>query len=354
MQAQPPPFDIDAIITWVDGSDPAHRGRLQSFLEQSGLARAAAAEPTRFGDCGEIDYCVASLLRFAPWIRTIHIVCDQQSPALIERLKGGEFEHRVRIVDHRDFFQGFEQHLPTFSNRSIECLMWRIPGLAERFVYLNDDFVLLQPLRSEDFFDERGIVLRGKWRGTLGHRLKAQVRTLVDGVARGFGLSTRSARARPGNHAAQALSARLAGFNDRYLLAPHVPHPMRKSVLQAFFEKHPDLIGENVRHRLRSDGQFVTTALAAHLELAAGSACIDNSRGSVRLNPAGEDPSALARELARLDADASIALCCVQSLDLAPPETQAQVMAWLDARVGPISTGPPDPRRSTSVPCARI
>lgn len=334
MQAQQPTFDIDAIITWVDGSDPGHLARLNAFLQESGLGRCAAAAPTRFGDCGEIDYCVASLLRFAPWIRTIHIVVDQQAPALVKRMKGSALEHRVRIVDHREFFQGFEQHLPTFSNRSIECLMWQIPGLAERFIYLNDDFQLVRPVRVEDFFDERGVVLRGQWRASGLRRWKLRIKALGAVVLRILGRNSRSATARPGNHAAQALSAQLAGFHDRYLQVQHLPHPMRKSVLAAYFADNPKVLADNVPHRLRTEGQFVTTALAAHLELAAGTARVDNRLAALRLEPNTQDLTALAREMARADADPEVCFSCAQSMDLASEPVRQAVLAWLDRRVG--------------------
>lgn len=334
MQAQQPPFDIDAIITWVDGSDPAHRARLQAYLDESGLGRSAAAAPTRFGDCGEIDYCVASLLRFAPWIRTIHIVVDQQAPALIARLKGSVFEHRVRVVDHREFFHGYEHHLPTFSNRSIECLMWRIPGLAERFIYLNDDFQIIRQVRAEDFFDDHGIVLRGQWRATGLRRWKLRIKAMGAVVLRALGRNSNSATARPGNHAAQALSAELAGFPDRYLQVQHLPHPMRKSVLATYFDANPQVLANNIPHRLRTDGQFVTTALAAHLELAAGTARVDNRLSTLRLKADSQDASALARDMARADADPAVSFSCVQSLDQASESARESILAWLDRRVG--------------------
>ena len=103
----PVPTDVDAVIAWVDGADPAHRRKLQQFLHGKDAGEPAAAA-TRFSDCGEIDYCVASLLRFAPWLRTIFIVTDEQTPSLIARLKGTRFEQRVRVIDHREIFSGHE------------------------------------------------------------------------------------------------------------------------------------------------------------------------------------------------------------------------------------------------------
>ena len=329
------PCAVDAVITWVDGNDQAHRSKLHAFLQQSGLAHMAAAAPTRFNDCGEVEYCVASLLRFAPWIRTIHILTDAQAPAFVAALAGTTFETRVRIVDHREIFSGFQAHLPTFSNRAIECLMWRIPGLAENFIYLNDDFALLRPVAAEDFFHGNGIVVRGAWRGT---RLRRRGHWLRELFSRWFRRSENPVLARPGNHSAQELSACLAGFTDRFFQVPHLPHPMRKSVLAAWFAEHPEVLAQNVRHRLRSAEQFITTGLATHLELAAGSARIDNRLRTLRLKPDTQSERRLEMEIAAADADARVAFACVQSLDMAPPRGRQLLLDWLRRRVGSMAT----------------
>ena len=332
MDATPP---IDAVITWVDGSDPAHRERLRDFLRESGHAETGGAAPTRFGDCNEIEYCVASLLRQAPWLRTIHVVSDRQRPAFLDRLRGTPLEARVRVVDHAEFFGGYERFLPTFSNRSIECLMWRIAGLAERFLYFNDDFALLRPVAPTDFFDaEGGLVLRGQWRadGRVYRRARAAWTALAHKLGRD---------ARPGNHAAQALSARLAGVCGHYLQAPHLPHPMRVSVLRAFFDAHPGLLERNLAHRLRHVDQFVTTALAAHLELAAGTARVDNRLRTLRLKCDSDSLATIERRIATADADPETAFACVQSLDLAPFAVRARVDEWLQTRIGGVGARRP-------------
>jgi hypothetical protein len=326
------PPDVDAVITWVDGADRAHRHKLQDFLQQSKSGGQAAADPTRFSDCGEIDYCVASLLRFAPWLRTIYIVSDAQTPSLITRLRGSAFEGRVRIVDHREIFTGFEHCLPTFSNRSIECMMWRIPGLAERFIYLNDDFQLLQPIAVEDFFCGEGIVLRGKWRAGSDRRWGARLQSALSALSPGK--ADAASRARPGNHDAQERSAKLAGFSDRYFQVPHLPHPMRVSVLAKYFSEHAPQWAENARHRLRSDAQFLTTSLAAHLELASGTASIDNRLQTLRLKPSSHGLPSLQRQTSAADKDSDVAFACVQSLDLADDLVRKYVFEWLGRRVG--------------------
>jgi hypothetical protein len=321
--------DIDAVITWVDGGDPAHRQKLQAFLGSGARREPGAADPTRFGDCGEIEYCVASLLRHAPWLRRIHIVSDAQTPALMATLHGTGFESRVQVVDHRAIFAGYEQFLPTFSSLSIETMLWRIPGLAERFIYLNDDFQLLRPVAATDFFRDGGVVLRGKWRGGRVRRLGQRVKALWSHALRRSGKPKAVS-----NHTAQQLTAAMIGFHDRYFQVPHCPHPMRRSLLAAYFAEHPQQLAENLAYRLRAAEQFLLVGLADHLELQAGSALIDNRLGTLRLKPSSQGLTGLRRQLARADADPRLAFGCVQSLDVAGAAARQLVFDWLDRRVG--------------------
>ena len=321
--------DIDAVITWVDGGDPAHRRKLHAFLADSEQGRKpAAADPTRFGDCGEIEYCVASLLRHASWLRTVHIVSDSQTPDLLAKLRGTPFEQRVQLVDHAEIFAGYEQFLPTFSSLSIETMLWRIPGLAERFIYLNDDFQLLRPVATEDFFRDGGVVLRGKWRNGRQRLLAQRLRAILSSAWRSGKPDQAS------NHAAQQLTAAMVGFEENYFQVPHCPHPMRRSILAGYFAAHPKHLAANLAFRLRSAGQFLLVSIADHLELKAGSAIIDNGLGTLRLKPSSQGWARLRRQLARADSDERIAFGCVQSLDVVGDATRKLVFEWLDRRIG--------------------
>jgi hypothetical protein len=317
---------IDAVITWVDGADPAHRQRLQSWLAASGQARPTSAEPTRFNDAGEIDYCIRSILRFAPWFRRIHIVVDRQSPAIFDRLRAEGLGQRFTLVDHREIFHGHEQHLPTFNSRSIISMLWRIEELAENFVYFNDDMFLLQPVQTEDFFRDGKVVQRGQWRTQSGHgwgnRLLSALKRL------------RGRRAdKVGNLDSQQLSARIAGFQDRYYRLYHNPYPMRRSTLRAFFEARPEMLERNCSYRLRSNEQFKTEAVATHLEFAQGSALADNRLHVVQLKPSEQHPARVRAKMSKADTDPAAAFVCVQSLELAPQAVQENIAQWLDRRI---------------------
>ena len=320
-------MSIDAVITWVDGADPAHQEKLERWLAQSGKTRPTSAHRTRFNDAGEIDWCIRSILRFAPWFRKIHIVVDGQIPAILERLRASEFADRFNVVDHRQIFAGFEQHLPTFNSRSIITMLWRIDELAENFVYFNDDMFLLRDVKPEDFFFDGKVVQRGQWRTQAGtswtSRLLGKLKRL------------RGARAdKVGNLDSQQLSARIAGFVDRYYRLYHNPYPMRRSTLRAFFTRHPELLASNCSHRLRSNEQFKTEAVATHLEFLHDNVIVDNSLHVVQLKPSEQLPARVRAKMAKADSDSSAAFVCVQSLELAAKPIQREIIDWLDRRIG--------------------
>ena len=320
---------IDAVITWVDGGDPVHRRNLEALLASQGGVRPKTALPTRFNDAGELEYCLASILRYAPWFRTIHIVTGGQRPALLAQLEGTQWAGRVRLVDHREVFSGYSQYLPTFNSRAIITALWRIPGLAERFVYFNDDFMLLQPVVPEDFFRGDAPVLRGKWMTQAGHRWGRRLIQALRSLRRGHGGVDRAA-----SHDAQERAARLAGFERRYYRMYHNPYPMRRSTLAAFFRQHPELLDSNLRERLRSSTQFKTECLAAHLEIAQGRMVQDNRRYVIQLKPSSQSAVRVAAKLARADRDPDAAFVCVQSMELAPGPIQARIVQWLRRRIG--------------------
>ncbi len=324
---------IDAVITWVDGADPEHARKRARLLGEDAAASHAAADATRFGDCGEVAWCVASLLRFAPWLRRVHIVADGQQPAFLARIAHTPLADRVRMVDHREIFAGYEQYLPTFSNRSIEAMLNRIPGLAPRFLYLNDDFMLLQPVAPEDFFRGESVVLRGRWRDGAARARWQRWRGAVSKLLRGGRAPTRVVR--PGQHEAQQLSARMAGFPARYFQFPHCPAPLRRDTIAGWFAANPQALERNISFRLRSAEQFLTVALANHLEIAGGHAVIDNRLETLRIQPARESEGALRAQLAGAQSNAALAFLCVQSLDEADEARRQLVFDFLERRIGP-------------------
>lgn len=139
-------MDIDIVYTWVNGNDPIHAEERAKALNRPRDKTAYA--PYRWTDHNELYYSILSVRKFAPWIRNIYIVVSlAQRPPNIEESKN------LHFID--DSFLLPEKCLPTFNSHSIESNLHRIPGLAEHFLYANDDMFFGAPVEPTDFFDPK-------------------------------------------------------------------------------------------------------------------------------------------------------------------------------------------------------
>ena len=322
---------IDAVITWVNGSDPKHASKLQSYLTSIGGVPPRGADSARFHHSGELDYCVVSLLRFAPWIRNIFIVTDDQTPDLIKLLKGTDYESRIRVIDHKTIYSGYDKYLPTFNSSSILNLLWRIPDLTENFLFLNDDFALIQPVQPEDFFQDNKVVLRGRWRIHVERLWYKKIKMWLKKI---FYKGDRKHKERAGYLVRQAASAKLVGFSKKYFQLEHNPHPWRRSTFDDFFTENPDVLDSSIKFKLRSPKQYIVEALAAHLEFRKGGVLVDNRLKTMQLKPADQANVRIKNKLRKMNADSSIAFVCVQNIEAAPESIQRVVFEWMDTRIG--------------------
>src|SRR5688500_20373219 len=107
--------DVDVVVAWVDGRDPEHRAKRKRYLAHPGgdaRPERAAREERRFSDNDEIRYCLRSIHNYAPWVRTIWLVTDDQIPAAIDRRRAER--DNILIVDPPAMFRGYEPCSPAF------------------------------------------------------------------------------------------------------------------------------------------------------------------------------------------------------------------------------------------------
>ena len=136
-------YPIDIVLPWVDGSDPEWRKERAAFRNDQ--SEETDASESRYRESGTLKYLLRSIDRYMPWVRTVHFVTWGHLPKWLD-----PEAPRLHIVNHREFIPA--EYLPTFSSHTIELNMHRIPGLADRFIYFNDDMLVLQPLIPEDYF----------------------------------------------------------------------------------------------------------------------------------------------------------------------------------------------------------
>lgn len=137
---------IDIVYTWVDGSDPKWLAKKNRHLESDQYSNCIPSQvgEQRYSDNLELKYSLLTVSKFAPWVNNIYIVTDQQSPRWLENIPN------VVIIDHKDIIPS--EYLPTFNSSVIEAHLHNIPGLAEKFIYFNDDMMLGRECQPSDFF----------------------------------------------------------------------------------------------------------------------------------------------------------------------------------------------------------
>ncbi len=137
-------MDIDFVITWVDMNDPKWQAEFAQYSQKGAGSRNGVSE-ARFRDYGLLRYWFRGVEKFAPWVRKIHFVTCGQKP---EWLDAGNL--KINLVNHADIIPA--QFLPTYNSVVIERYIHKIPGLAEHFVYFNDDFFIINNVSRERFF----------------------------------------------------------------------------------------------------------------------------------------------------------------------------------------------------------
>jgi hypothetical protein len=324
---------IDVVIAWVDGNDPYLAEKRASYLEPSSVFNIkSGAHSTRFASNNEIRYCVLSVLKFAPFVRNIFIITDDQDPDLNDIIKAQYPErlNSIRIVDHKEIFEGFEDSLPTFNSISIGNMIWRIKGLSENFVYFNDDTFLVREIEPEDWFIQNKPVLRGKWiMAPLLRILWNYIRVPVNKYLLGHP----EYQPRASFHMGQWGSASILGHRLKYFTNSHTPHTVGLNLVKDFFEKERKLFQRNISYRFRNYKQFTFISLSNHLQLISGNKHVAEP-GLVYMKPYSRPQDYIDKKIKECETNKAVKYLCVQSLDMCNKEEQKKIGSWLESILG--------------------
>lgn len=316
--------EVDVVIAWVDGDDPAHRAKRLQYGGKVATTHNDVGGDMRFRTTGEIYFCVASILRYAPWVRKFWIVTDNQDPKVDEFVARNFPDNKIpiEIVDHKVLFRGYERYLPTFNSLAISTLLWRIPGLADRYLYFNDDVFLAAPAVPEMWFEGESTTLYARkvpafaarflrWAKHLGKKHKV------------FG------------HKDPMLNAADLLHSGYFFLFPHAPVPMRRSWYERFFGEHPDLLESNICHRFREPSQFSSPTLLYVSAYRKGLLRVLPSKGTTCFfKPSVEKTGGyMARKIAEADSNRDLKFGCINSLGETTIEEQEMFQRWITAKL---------------------
>ena len=175
-----PSFPIDAVFTWVDGTDAAWRKAVAQarrrdahsgtfhIAQRDPFFAASARRTRRVRD--ELFYSARLARAHLPWLRTIFIVTQRpQRPWWLEGDDDDSSAPGPRlVVVHHDSFFGPDATQPTYNSNVIESQLPQLRPLAEHFVLFNDDCFVGQPLPRSVFFADDGTpVVRMRGRNLL-------------------------------------------------------------------------------------------------------------------------------------------------------------------------------------------
>ena len=133
--------EIDYVITYVDGSDPVWQ---EEYTKVSGK-KINAEKSERFRSWDTLRYNLRAVEKNLPFIRNVYLVVSgpSQVPSWINT-------DTVHVVYHKDIIPA--KYLPVFCSTAIEMFLGFIPGLADNFIYANDDTFAMKPCIPDDFF----------------------------------------------------------------------------------------------------------------------------------------------------------------------------------------------------------
>lgn len=161
------PASMDLVVTWLNSSSPDWLAVANtpghswgdSIDYKNGFKSALPYNPLHHDlstNFVELKFCLRSLVKYGlmKYIRKIHIVhSDLYAPP--NYLKKNH--PRLQFVPHSVIFSHLPadvraKGLPTFSRTAIDSQLHHIPGLADWFIRLDDDFFMTGPLVKTDFW----------------------------------------------------------------------------------------------------------------------------------------------------------------------------------------------------------
>ncbi|MXN64637.1 hypothetical protein GR183_06950 [Stappia sp. GBMRC 2046] len=236
---------IDVVYTWVDDEFPGYKGELQKY---AGDKRDTNPNRTR-DNLDLIKYSLRSISRNMPFVRRIYLLtCRPQMPAWLDP------DHpKIRVIHHDEVMAA--DILPTFNSFAIVSHLHMLPGLSDRFVYMEDDMLIPRPLEISEFMSPDGRPL------VFTRRKHTPAHANLD-----------PAKASPWNLALATANAALdREFGPkRHAYVIHGPRLIDREFFQEMIERFPGEFHATRTSRFRANGNVPGEYLYPHFLLESG------------------------------------------------------------------------------------
>lgn len=151
---------MSIVYTWVNGSLPCYQESRKAVGGEKSIGGS------RDREFGELMYSIRSMQKFMPWhVGNIYIVTPGHIPNWISLNNP-----RIKVINQDDLFPDYaKEFLPSFNTHVIEQFLYRIPGLSDIFMQINDDYLFTQPIYPHEFFTCDGGIRLLHERGLISH-----------------------------------------------------------------------------------------------------------------------------------------------------------------------------------------
>lgn len=203
---------IDIVYLWVNGADPVWQNKRRhayaAWTKQNPEELAVFGNVAgRYRDNSELLFNLRALELFFPDHGHVYIVTDGQTPAWLRP------SDRITVVDHRSLLLPSAPQV--FDSGHIESYLHHIPGLSERFLYLNDDVFFGEKVDPDWWFGERLKVFMEPSSTRHPDELTPEATALVNASIQ----------------SGQWLAQRYPGYCHIPQVFAHTPRAMRKSAM---------------------------------------------------------------------------------------------------------------------------
>ena len=140
---------MDIVIAYCNQNDSFWKKEYDKAIQKEKDIILNANDHNRYLDMNTLQYLLRSIDTYVSDVENVFLVVSgyTQIPKWLN-IK------TVKVVYHSDFIP--KKYLPTFNARTIESFLHLIPGLNEKFLFFNDDMIILQKCGESDFFTKDG------------------------------------------------------------------------------------------------------------------------------------------------------------------------------------------------------
>lgn len=241
--------DIDFVVLWVDGNDLEWQKKKAQYIPDF----ATDISPSRYREWDNLKYWFRGIAKYAPWVRKIHFVTDNQIPEWLN-----VDNPHLHLVNHTDYMPN--DALPVFNSSAIEVGIHKIDGLSDRFVFFNDDMILTDSIEPNYYFEKNlpvdmaGFTRKMSNGGIFSEMMKNNYAVLNKHFDKKLAIKTNFSKWYKLSYGKTYLRTLLNFSGNQFygIVIPHLSCPYLKSDFIKVWEKETSLLLKTQHHRFRS------------------------------------------------------------------------------------------------------